>query len=161
MLTGSLRKTLPFLAVGMALGSCGSPGPARSVVPARSSTATATSPPAMLATTTTAVPASVATRDAAQLRIQYTGSQGATGFWADGFWIADRSQTPCAIRSSVTLDLADRFGIERSASAPLWAPIALSAGAGSLRRPERTRPQENSWGPSPWPGQRCLMPLMS
>lgn len=30
----------------------------------------------------------------------------------------------------------------------------------SLRRPERTRAQQSSWGPSSWPGQRCLMPLM-
>ena len=84
----------------------------------------------MLATTTTtAVPASEAACDAAQLGIQYTGSQGATGNWTAGFWIADRSQSPCALRSSVTVDLVDRFGAERSASASLRAPIQLSAGA--------------------------------
>jgi hypothetical protein len=139
---GYLRKTLPLLAVGIALGSCGSPGPTRSVEPARSSTTTATSPPTMLATTTTtAVPASEATCDAAQLRIQYTGSQGAPGIWTAGFWIADRSQTPCVIRSSVTVDLVDRFGTERSASASLWAPIALSAGA--------TLPSTSGANPSP------------
>ena len=78
-------------------------------------------------TTTTAVPASEATCDAAQLGIQYTGSQGAAGNWTAGFWIADRSQTPCALRSSVTVDLIDRFGAERSASAPIPVAIPLSA----------------------------------
>lgn len=124
-----MRKALPLLAVGIVICSCSSPGPAKSVGPARSSTNTATSPPTMLVTTTTAVPASVVTCDGAQLGIQYMGSQGATGNWTAGFWIADRSQIPCAIRTSVTVDLVDRLGAERSASARLLAPIPLSAGA--------------------------------
>jgi hypothetical protein len=126
MVTGYLRKTLPVVVVGIALGSCGSPGPAKSVEPPGSSTTTATSPPT---TTATAVPVSEPTCDAAQLGIQYTGSQGATGNWTAGFWIADRSQSACALRSSVTVDLVDRFGAERSASAPLRSPIPLSADA--------------------------------
>lgn len=125
-----LWKALPLVAVSIALGSCGGAGPAKSEESARLSTTSASSPPTMISTTTTTVvPASEATCDAAQLVIQYTGSQGAAGNWTAGFWIADRSQTPCALRSSVTVDLVDRFGAERSAAAPLLAPIPLSAGA--------------------------------
>jgi hypothetical protein len=128
--TRHLRKTLPLLAVGIALGSCGGPGPAKSLEPAPTRTTAAISPvTAQATTTTTAVSPSEPTCETAQLGIQYTGSQGATGFWTAGFWIADRSQTPCALRSSVTVDLIDRYGSERSASAPLRASIPLSAGA--------------------------------
>jgi hypothetical protein len=130
MLTGYLRKILVLLVVAVGICSCGSPSPAKSVGPARSSTITTISPPTTLVTTTTTtVPASEATCNAGQLRIQYAGSQGATGNWTAGFWIADRSPTPCAIRSSITVDLVDQYGAVRSASAPLLAPIPLSASA--------------------------------
>jgi hypothetical protein len=142
---GRLRKGLPLLAIGIALGSCASPGHARLLKPPPSTVPTALSPATALATsTTTALPMSEPTCDAAQLRIQYTGSQGAAGFWTAGFWIADQSRTPCALRSSVTVDLVDRFGSERSASAPLWAPITLSASA--------TLPSTS--GANPYPGEQ-------
>jgi hypothetical protein len=132
MVTGRLRKSLCLLATGIAICSCGSPGHATSVEPVHSNTHTtkADSPPTTLVTTTTtAVPASESTCDAAQLVIRYAGGQGATGNLTAGFRIADQSPTPCAIRSSVTVNLVDRFGAERSASAPLLAAIPLSAGA--------------------------------
>jgi hypothetical protein len=129
MVIGYLRKAVSLVAIGIALCSCVNSGSPRSMPVVRSSTTLATSPPTTFSTsTTTAVPASEITCDAARLGIQYTGGQGATGNWTAGFWIADRSQTPCALRSSVTLDLIDRFGAERSVSAPLRVAIPLSAG---------------------------------
>jgi hypothetical protein len=123
-------SVLVFVAVAFILASCGGPAPAKSgEASPTGSTSTTTVPPTLATTTTTAVPASEASCNSAQLQIEYRGSQGATGNWASAFWIANRSSVPCAIRGSVTVDLIDRSGGERSASSPLLAPIPLSASA--------------------------------
>ena len=88
------------------------------------------------------MPASVPTCLASQLDVQYRGSQGGAGNWISAFWVANPSGTPCALRSSVTVELLDDQGNNRTATLAIGSPILLSA-MGSMPPP----------GQDPAPGQ--------
>lgn len=57
---------------------------------------------------------------------QFRGSQGAAGNWVSGFWIANTATSPCALRSGVTVVLANSQGDTRTATATIETPILLS-----------------------------------
>jgi hypothetical protein len=109
-----IRILLILLGSALVLAACGQSG---------SSPKLAQSSPS---TSSTAL-ASIKACTASELKIQYRGTQGATGNWASAFWIADGSALPCALRSTVTVQLVDSSGGQRVASKPIAVAIPLSA----------------------------------
>ena len=79
------------------------------------------------ATTTSTVRSTVLTCTTSQLTAEYRGSQGAAGNWVSSFWIANIAAAPCALRSSVSVELLDSDGDTRTMSHTIDSPILLTA----------------------------------
>ena len=121
----TIRLAAIVIAVSTALTSCGGGPVGRSARPKNSSVPTSTTSPPT--TTTSMVPSTIPACTASQLNGQYRGSQGAAGNLVSSFWIANSAASPCALRSSVTVELLDSAGHTRTMSHAIDSPILLSA----------------------------------